>query len=104
MVMEHTPGPWVIDHETRPAGVCVVYNTSHPNGFVYIRGALGYWDADRDENMANARLIAAAPELLEALELMLDAFLDTEGSHGDREQAATEAARAAIEKATRGTP
>jgi len=97
---KHTPGPWVIDHETRPVEICVVYHTNHPNSFVYIRGALGYWDADKDENMANAKLIAAAPELLEALQLMVGTFLDTEGSHSQCEDDATDVARAAIAKAT----
>jgi hypothetical protein len=49
--------------------------------------------------LANARLIAAAPDLLEALELMLDRFRDTEGSYGQWEEEATENARAAIAKA-----
>lgn len=62
-----TPGPWIIDTETRPAEVCTVYHTSHENGYVYVRGELGYWEADGEENMANAHLIAAAPELYEAL-------------------------------------
>lgn len=64
---KHTRGPWTIDSATRPAEVCVIHHTSHPNGFVYVRGEIGYWGADADENMANARLIAAAPELLEQL-------------------------------------
>ena len=40
--MKYTPGPWEIDHETRPAEVCTVYRTSHPQSFVYVRGAIGY--------------------------------------------------------------
>ena len=73
--MSHTPGPWEIDLNTRPAEVCTVYNIpTQPSEdgkgqeWCYIRGALGYWGADEKENMANANLIAAAPELLEALE------------------------------------
>jgi len=70
-----TPGPWEIDTETRPAEICTVHHVpTQPTedglgqGWVYIRGAIGYWDADENEQMANARLIAAAPELLETLE------------------------------------
>lgn len=93
---KHTPGPWVIDHETRPAEVCCIYGTNHPNSFVYVRGALGYWSADRDENMANATLIAAAPELLEALrELLAEAEDGIATSPLARSKA-----RAAIAKAT----
>lgn len=69
---KHTPGPWVIDHETRPTEVCTIHNTTHRNGWVYVRGEIGYWSADEDENMANARLIAAAPDLLEALKIIMD--------------------------------
>jgi len=38
-------------------------------------------------------------ELLEALKLMTDRFLDTEGNHGSYEQVAMDAAYAAIAKA-----
>lgn len=37
-------------------------------GWAYIRGAIGYWGADENENLANANLIAAAPDLYAALE------------------------------------
>ena len=50
--------------------------------------------------IADARLIAAAPELLEALEQMVSVFLDTEGRHGESENDAMDAASAAIAKAT----
>jgi len=58
MTINHTPGPWVIgkqDHDvvmvdtTSGTAICDVY-------------------VDSDERPANARLIAAAPDLLEALE------------------------------------
>lgn len=66
-----TPGPWVIDPATRPAEVCTIHGLSvektDGQGWAYVRGELGYWGADHDEQMANAHLIAAAPELYEAL-------------------------------------
>lgn len=49
---------------------------------------------------ADVHLIAAAPELLEALEQMVSVFLDTEGRHGESENDAMYAASAAIAKAT----
>ncbi len=52
-------------------------------------------EVDKEDD---ARLIAAAPELYEALKAMTDAFLDTKGSHGAQEQAAMEAAYAALAK------
>lgn len=95
--VKHTPGPWVIDHETRPAEVCCVYGTSHPNSFVYVRGAVGYWTADGDENMANAILIAAAPDLLAALRRVTEQLV-----HQNPNDEAWVEARAAITKATGG--
>lgn len=68
-----TPGPWVIDTDTRPAEICTIHHTNHDNGFVYVRGEIGYWNADGDENMANATLISAAPALVEALEMVVKA-------------------------------
>ena len=59
---EHTPGPWSAEDT-------VIYGPSHlniaelePND--YIRN---------DEQRANARLIAAAPDLLAALDALVDA-------------------------------
>ncbi len=66
---KHPPGPWVWNGKDMPfadiedargnviAGM--VYNGGHPQV------------ASRDEMLANARLIAAAPELLDALRLVL---------------------------------
>lgn len=66
-----TPGPWEMDTETRPAEVCTIHGLP-PQGedgqkWVYVRGALGDWDATEETNLANAQLIAAAPELLRLL-------------------------------------
>lgn len=100
---KHTPGPWEIDHDTRPAEICCVHGLP-PHGeqnqtFAYVRGALGYWDADENENLANIRLIAAAPDLLAALQEMVERF----GSRTDNlfsQRSACDDARAAIVKAT----
>lgn len=61
---KHTPGPWAVD-ESRHDG-CI--NRIEP--FRHIGMASGYQvnPGDREENEANARLMAAAPDLLEALE------------------------------------
>ena len=59
--MEHTPGPWKVGvHATGPSGQGRMEVTTHD----------GFWLADvlnSKEQEANARLIAAAPEMLEAL-------------------------------------
>lgn len=71
----YTPGPWEIDTATRPAEICTIHGlpvqpTEDGKGqtWAYVRGAIGYWSADEAEQLANANLVAAAPELLEALE------------------------------------
>lgn len=48
----------------------------------------------------DAKLRDSAPVLLEALDLMVATFCDTEGSHGAWEKEAIDKARAAIKKAT----
>ena len=88
---KHTPGPWTFDN-----GIEFIRTDTSPYG----GWAVARVNIVRAEAKANARLIAAAPELLDALKLMRDAFLDTEGSHGTLEQTATDAADAAIAKAT----
>ena len=89
MNAKHTPGPWVANTlwtvvNIRAAGgsVCNVPRNC----------------ALSDDIEANARLIAAAPELLEALKRVLD----DEGIAISRPD--FELARAAIDKATSSTP
>lgn len=55
--MSHTPGPWEIHYEYDLSG--------YPCFFIH--GFSGDQKRDEDTLCANARLIAAAPELLEAL-------------------------------------
>ena len=102
----HTPGPWEMDCKTRPTEVCIVHGLP-PHGdegqkWAYIRGAIGYWEADENENLANARLIAAAPELLNELENCLDLLNLTfpDVPVDSRIGVAIAKARAAIDKAT----
>lgn len=91
--VQHTLGPWEIDH-TR---------TVFPAGK---RGlAIAVAEQHRPEAPANARLIAAAPELLHALRLMLEDYR-TDGCQDHkckickRSHNAENAARTAIAKAT----
>lgn len=63
MIMKHTPGPWVTSPE--PNGKEWVVDAG-PWGICVCAFAPGLGTAE-----ANARLIAAAPELLEALETLL---------------------------------
>jgi hypothetical protein len=90
MSTQHTPGPWFKN--------CGFLIGSDGSDVVAAGLGLGL-GADNGDGIrkANALLIAAAPELLEALQRMLDA-----PSHGTHEamRRANEAARAAIAKAT----
>lgn len=85
---KHTPGPWKIGATIggRPKVI-------NQNGFAIC----GFASGSYAQMQHDARLIAAAPELLEALQQQLHAL--NVGSHDAMEQA-YEAARAAIAKAT----
>ena len=88
-----TPGPWYV------TGKLTRYVEARiDGGLIQEVAACGPTKADGGygpQQEANARLIAAAPELLEALQSVLDNCLDSEGLC-----AAYAKARAAIAKAT----
>ena len=65
--MSHTPGPWrVVHYEWKDkGGGDFVGRIEGPNGEKVYRGASSFHAIN---NLANARLIAAAPDLLEACE------------------------------------
>ena len=95
MGIKHTPGPWYVGSGTYEGrNIYSVASVTDDEGFTYqpiVASAeddgIKCWDA-------NARLIAAAPELLEALEELIAAT-----QHLDPCQATAEKARAAIAKA-----
>ena len=63
-----TPGPWFEHRE----GFSTVYIEARiGGGMIQEVAACGPCDKGSDQQSANAKLIAAAPELLEALELIL---------------------------------
>ena len=66
--MKHTPGPWKFDSR---AHVEAILSDSTDVCFLPHSGSTTARDKDLQEIRANARLIAAAPELLEACEMML---------------------------------
>ena len=81
----HTPGPWSAVEEG-------VYCSAGPVvARVDGRGFEQYAPRDHQERDANARLIAAAPDLLSALKSVV--------SLSDRKHEAWDAAKAAIKKA-----
>ncbi|MFU3489278.1 hypothetical protein ACM7KH_02810 [Pseudomonas aeruginosa] len=94
-MMKHTPGPWVALKAEQAVHEQDYYIASE-------RGVVGYWKGGKswhDDDKwvlteADARLIAAAPELLEALQAVID-YGSMTGADWVVEQA-----RAAIAKAT----
>jgi hypothetical protein len=92
----HTPGPWFYDEECGDVASVASVDGRHR----YITMACGH--PDTGESVANARLIAAAPEMLEALLGMVEAagpdFLCCCRPTCDRECRAVVAARAALAK------
>lgn len=94
MNAQHTPAPW--EPMTAGGKQYVVGGPDQNNGVAYICGVT-------PENItANARLIAAAPDLLEALETILE-WMET--AHSAEAMAPggwpmIDAARAALTKAT----
>ena len=104
---QHTPGPWVIETVPTSVGICHKIGPFPPRrpDDVTPRSACLYADypsvhnpAD-NELYANARLIAAAPDLLEALEEIVSA---ADGDGWSQIDADLRKARAAIAKATGG--
>lgn len=99
---KHTPGPWKLSDEGQ-------YNLVWSDELkdyvasVHVYDSKGHLYANAD---ANAALISAAPDLLEALQAIVDeagpSFGHTDGPGTINRMAF--AARAAIAKATGGTP
>ena len=97
MTTKHTPGPWYVGsgtHEGR--NIYSVASVTDDEGFTYqpiVASAeddgIKCWDA-------NARLIAAAPDLLAALDALLLRYVMAIGNEGIE----CHQARAAIRKAT----
>lgn len=80
---KHTPGPWFISDSVRPSVVV-------GNERVFV-GTL-----NTDENIANARLISAAPELLSAIQFLIGASVPMSRQQSE----CWKALEAAIAKAT----
>lgn len=88
--MSHTPGPWIV--ESGDSTSKFIYDNKGEDGYL---GALATVEhGDPEELEANARLIAAAPELLAALETLLASVDGHRVTIGDCTQAAKAIAKA----------
>jgi hypothetical protein len=96
----HTPGSWEVDG-FRIVAECNGFSVADVNG--PDRRARGKeWKEDMDCCIANANLIAAAPDLLAALEVMLAQFSKTPSTLKDTQARAC--AHRAVAKAKGETP
>jgi hypothetical protein len=101
---KHTPGPWKADDKGKAVFIPL---RAHHCEQLGIQVGFVSWEDDK-EPLANARLIAAAPELLEALRVFVSCSLPVSTEIDERGHRWTEAyldqalpiARAAIAKAT----
>lgn len=93
---KHTPGPWYADPSKRVTGFAVTHDGEpNPLAIALRKPKNSYSKGIPDTKaLANARLIAAAPELLEALESFPGFLCGTESGDAWIEQI-----RAAIAKA-----
>ncbi len=72
MKVKHTPGPWKIEPELFKYYFQITSDTGKKVASCHA-GSNKHTDDQSDELCANARLIAAAPDLLEALQLLIAA-------------------------------
>ena len=72
METKHTPGPWAIDKTSNADSIELIVTSTHLQGQDDdVCSVYGGNDNNEQTREANARLIASAPELLEALETAL---------------------------------
>ena len=101
MSAQHTPGPWqvavdIFDNDGMPETAIQAMN-----GGATVAVALDFGLNNPDMRQANARLIAAAPDLLEALQELVSIVAIHQFSTNNKfAWAEMECARAAIAKAT----
>lgn len=93
MEAKHTPGPWTVHHSMRD---CVTFEGRHGTENLFLENLDGYYACQSE---ADARLIAAASDLLEAPEDLLKEYHLAQRVTSDDPIAK---ARAAIVKATEG--
>jgi hypothetical protein len=103
MSKKHTPGPWKIIKGAKDFGSGYAIKAIPRGGYPYFIAEI--YDTSSEENLANARLIAAAPALLAACEAALTVlapFEWTDLPDGYAVKATVDMLRAAIAQAQGG--
>ena len=96
----HTPGPWAWFNEQEDTGNTYAKSLA-PANYESGMDQILYHGADWPISSANARLIAAAPELLEACKCMLREMEALDGAYASTDVALwRDSVRDAIAKAT----
>jgi hypothetical protein len=106
MNADHTPGPWFYRRGDEWSHSVVTHHGSLPDGSMNCWEVASINKRREPEHEANARLIASAPDLLKELENCLDLLVTcfSEAPADSCIGVAITKARAAIKKATEGTP
>jgi len=104
---QHTPGPWRVStvglmNDGGRAVVADDFRVAVVDCHTKFKRGEG-WMAECDTRDANARLIAAAPDLLAALEKVANTYLPEDYREGCLERTLGDIARAAIAKAKGGS-
>jgi hypothetical protein len=96
---KHTPGPWLIE-EGDDDECYHIYSPDDGIGTMYIAKDI---DQGKDHGLADAKLIAAAPDLLEACKALIDAdhYEHFAVRLNDQEMEGLNKIKAAIKKATK---
>lgn len=97
---QHTPGPWHISTSTYgdssdSSDLATIYGVTRQatedglgRGWVYITASKPCFEIEAEERLANARLMATAPKMLEALEMAvagIEWYIDTY-QHGVKDE------------------
>lgn len=102
MITQHTPGPWAVRHTDN--GLRIVYSDGELRSHVADLHSMSLCE-EHGSLRANASLIAAAPDLLSALQQTYNAIAwDIPGGNlsDEEEEALLDTIRAAIAKAEGG--
>lgn len=97
MKTQFTPGPWTIDEERYEQGISHFAISSRHNGEMVC--SVSPTRLRREQDDANARLIAAAPELFAALQALLPTYIMAADSTAEQ-HAVVAQARKALAKAS----